>query len=182
MGIDPDNSGLLGKTPVFFLKYGGPADVMPTVCCPGGAAGVGPGRFSWSGYGKRNTESSEWGWKYPRDISLRQWGLVRRCFYFWSARYCWPGPRFASKSLRWRFVPFIKAQRCQTVFQSGITLTLMASFKSITQKRHLLITFDSSDQSAAAKAVLDRTLAPWLHHCAQDNNSQGMRVAHPVTG
>ncbi|MGJ8839782.1 EnvZ/OmpR regulon moderator MzrA, partial [Salmonella enterica subsp. enterica serovar Kentucky] len=46
-------------------------------------------------------------------------------------------------------------------------------FKSITPKNDtLLITFDSSDQSAAAKAVLDRTLPHGYIIAQQDNNSQ----------
>lgn len=39
----------------------------------------------------------------------------------------------------------------------------------------LLITFDSSDQSAAAKAVLDRTLPQGYIIAQQDNNSQAMQ-------
>ena len=43
-------------------------------------------------------------------------------------------------------------------------------FKSITPKNDtLLITFDSSDQSAAAKAVLDRTLPQGYIIAQQDN-------------
>lgn len=46
-------------------------------------------------------------------------------------------------------------------------------FKSITPKNDtLLITFDSSDQSAAAKAVLDRTLPHGYIIAQQDNNSR----------
>ena len=49
-------------------------------------------------------------------------------------------------------------------------------FKSITPKNDtLLITFDSSDQSAAAKAVLDRTLPHGYIIAQQDNNSQAMQ-------
>ena len=49
-------------------------------------------------------------------------------------------------------------------------------FKSITPKNDtLLITFDSSDQSAAAKAVLDRTLPQGYIIAQQDNNSQAMQ-------
>ena len=46
-------------------------------------------------------------------------------------------------------------------------------FKSITpQNDTLLITFESSDQSAAAKAVLDRTLPHGYIIAAMDDNSQ----------
>ena len=46
-------------------------------------------------------------------------------------------------------------------FQSGITLTLTAFLSKVSpQNDTLLITFDSSDQSAAAKAVLDKNIAP----------------------
>ncbi|MBS1205175.1 MAG: EnvZ/OmpR regulon moderator [Proteobacteria bacterium] len=45
-------------------------------------------------------------------------------------------------------------------------------FKSITPKNDtLLITFESSDQSAAAKAVLDRTLPRGYIIAAQDDNN-----------
>ena len=43
------------------------------------------------------------------------------------------------------------------------------------QNDTLLITFDSSDQSAAAKAVLDRTLPHGYIIAQQDNNSQAMQ-------
>lgn len=61
-------------------------------------------------------------------------------------------------------------------FQSGITLTLMAFLSKVSpQNDTLLITFDSSDQSAAAKAVLDRTLPHGYIIAQQDNNSQAMQ-------
>ena len=54
-------------------------------------------------------------------------------------------------------------------------------FKSITPKNDtLLITFDSSDQSAAAKAVLDRTLPHGYIIAQQDNNSQAMQSLTPL--
>ncbi|NYY79017.1 EnvZ/OmpR regulon moderator MzrA [Escherichia coli] len=61
-------------------------------------------------------------------------------------------------------------------FQSGITLTLTAFLSKVSpQNDTLLITFDSSDQSAAAKAVLDRTLPHGYIIAQQDNNSQAMQ-------
>lgn len=61
-------------------------------------------------------------------------------------------------------------------FQSGITLTLTAFLSKYHPKNDtLLITFDSSDQSAAAKAVLDRTLPHGYIIAQQDNNSQAMQ-------
>ncbi|CAM6313160.1 MULTISPECIES: EnvZ/OmpR regulon moderator MzrA [Citrobacter] len=49
-------------------------------------------------------------------------------------------------------------------------------FKSITpQKDTLLITFDSSAQSAAAKAVLDKTLPQGYIIAQQDNDSQAVQ-------
>lgn len=61
-------------------------------------------------------------------------------------------------------------------FRSGITLTLMAFLSKVSpQNDTLLITFDSSDQSAAAKAVLDRTLPHGYIIAQQDNNSQAMQ-------
>ncbi|MGS3087754.1 EnvZ/OmpR regulon moderator, partial [Escherichia coli] len=49
-------------------------------------------------------------------------------------------------------------------------------FKGITPKDNIrLITCDASDQSAAAKAVLDRTLPQGYSIAQQDNNSQAMQ-------
>ena len=49
-------------------------------------------------------------------------------------------------------------------------------FKSITPKNDtLLITFDSSDQSAAAKAVLDRTLPHGYIIAQQDDSNQAVQ-------
>lgn len=49
-------------------------------------------------------------------------------------------------------------------------------FKSITPKNDtLLITFDSSDQSAAAKVVLDRTLPRGYIIAQQEDKNQAMQ-------
>ena len=56
-------------------------------------------------------------------------------------------------------------------------------FKSITpQNDALLITFDSSAQSAAAKAVLDRTLPHGYIIAQQNGDSQAVQWLNPLTG
>ena len=137
---------MLGKTPVFYSTED--HDVMPDAA-PGGAAGVWPGRFSvvlWKRNANRGVRM-----QIPRMSPPAS--LVRRCFLLVSI-YCWPGPRFASKSLRWRFVPFIKGQRCQTVFNLASPDARHSLFKVSPPDDTLLITL-AQRQSAAAKAVLE---------------------------
>ena len=150
MGIDPDNSGLHARQNAGIFKVRGPADVMPDAA-PGGAAGVWPGRFSGCVMEKEIWKSG------VRDANTSHVtspaSLVRRCFT--SGQHTIAGLVRGSPA---------------RVYAGGIP------FKSITPKNDtLLITFDSSDQSAAAKAVLDRTLPHGYIIAQQDNNSQAMQ-------
>lgn len=80
------------------------------------------------------------------------------------------------QSLRWRFVR--RSSRHNDARRFSIWHHLDAHgipFKVSPQNDTLLITFDSSDQSAAAKAVLDRTLPHGYIIAQQDNNSQAMQ-------
>ncbi|MGU0055706.1 EnvZ/OmpR regulon moderator MzrA [Enterobacter hormaechei] len=68
--------------------------------------------------------------------------------------------------------PVSRERACRMVFPSGIISTQTDRFKSITpQDDVLLIKFDSSAQSAAAKAVLDRTLPQGYIIAQQDDDS-----------
>ncbi|NYY78118.1 EnvZ/OmpR regulon moderator MzrA [Escherichia coli] len=109
----------------------------------------------------------------PR-MSLRQLP-VRRCFTSGQHTIAgWSEVRQQESTLAIRAVH--QGTTMPDGFQSGITLTLTAFLSKVSpQNDTLLITFDSSDQSAAAKAVLDRTLPHGYIIAQQDNNSQAMQ-------
>lgn len=173
MGVDPDNSGLHARQNAGIFKVRGPADVMPDAA-PGGAAGVWPGRFSGRVMEKEIWKSG------VRDANTSHVtspaSLVRRCFTSGQHTIAGlvrgsPARVYAGDSCR--------SSRDNDARRFSIWHHLDAHgipFKSITPKNDtLLITFDSSDQSAAAKAVLDRTLPHGYIIAQQDNNSQAMQ-------
>lgn len=103
--------------------------------------------------------------------------LVRRCLLLVSTLLlAWSAVRQQESTLA------IRAVHQGTTMPDGFSIWHHLDahgipFKSITPKNDtLLITFDSSDQSAAAKAVLDRTLPHGYIIAQQDNNSQAMRL------
>ena len=101
---------------------------------PGGAAGVWPGRFS----GRVMERNMEIG---VRDANTSHVAspasLVRRCLLLvGTLLLAWS--RFASKSLRWRFVPFIKGTTMPDGFSIWHHLDAQAFLsKSITPKTTL---------------------------------------------
>ncbi|MFP1528503.1 EnvZ/OmpR regulon moderator MzrA [Escherichia coli] len=125
----------------------------------------------------------------PR-MSLRQPSLVRRCFT--SGRHAVAGLVRGSPARVSTLA--IRAVHQGTTMPDGFSIWHHLDahgipFKSITPKNDtLLITFDSSDQSAAAKAVLDRTLPQGYIIAQQDKNSQAMqwltrlRITHIASG
>lgn len=141
---------------------------------PGGTAGVWSGRFFGCVMEKEIWKSG------VRDANTSHVAssasLVRRCFT--AGRHAaagWSAVRQQDSTLA------IRAVHQGTTMPDGFSIWHHLDahgipFKSITPKNDtLLITFDSSDQSAAAKAVLDRTLPHGYIIAQQDNNSQAMQ-------
>lgn len=141
---------------------------------PGGAAGVWHGRFSGRVMEKEIWKSG------VRDANTSHVAspasTVRRCFT--SGRHAVAGTVRGSPA---ESTLAIRAVHQGTTMPDGFSIWHHLDahgipFKSITPKNDtLLITFDSSDQSAAAKAVLDRTLPHGYIIAQQDNNSQAMQ-------
>lgn len=141
---------------------------------PGGTAGVWSGRFFGCVMEKEIWKSG------VRDANTSHVAssasLVRRCFT--------AGRHAAAGLVRGSSARFNAGDPCRSSrhdMPDGFSIWHHLDahgipFKSITPKNDtLLITFDSSDQSAAAKAVLDRTLPHGYIIAQQDNNSQAMQ-------